>query len=73
LQKRPTTLTLEHCALSYPKINTSTFEYTRGVLKNLENQVRNEIERLEGNPALKNIIEALVSMKTSNDEMVNEY
>jgi len=41
------------------KNNTSSFEYTCEVLKNLENQAMDEIERLGGNSALKDIIDAL--------------
>lgn len=59
LQKRPTTPTLKHRALSYLTHNTKSFEYTIGVLRNLERQTRDEIQKLGGNPGLEAIMDAL--------------
>jgi geranylgeranyl diphosphate synthase type 3 len=59
LQKRPTTPTLKHRALSYLKNTTKSFEYTLEVLRNLEKQTRDEIQRLGGNPGLEDIMDTL--------------
>ncbi len=41
------------------RTRTKSFEYTLGVLKTLERQVREEIARLGGNTALEAIVDAL--------------
>jgi geranylgeranyl diphosphate synthase type 3 len=38
---------------------TKSFDYTRGVLHELESQVRDEIKRLGGNKPLEAIVDAL--------------
>ncbi|KAI0644914.1 terpenoid synthase [Trametes meyenii] len=59
LQKRPTTPTLKKHTISYLKEHTKSFDYTIGVMDNLETQIREEIARLGGNQRLEKIMDAL--------------
>ncbi|TFY83754.1 hypothetical protein EWM64_g252 [Hericium alpestre] len=59
LQKRPTTPTLKTHTISYLRTQTKSFEYTLGVLRKLERQIREEIQRLGGNPHLQTIVDTL--------------
>ncbi|KAL1760238.1 isoprenoid synthase domain-containing protein [Schizophyllum commune] len=59
LQKRPTTPTLKIHTISYLKDRTKSFEYTLDVLDSLEKQMRQEIDRLGGNPSLMKIVDLL--------------
>ncbi|KAH9175039.1 isoprenoid synthase domain-containing protein [Lactarius sanguifluus] len=59
LQKRPGSPTLKHHAISYLRDRSKSFEYTREVLRSLEKQVVDEIERLGGNPMLLNVLQTL--------------
>ncbi|KAJ7905040.1 isoprenoid synthase domain-containing protein [Mycena leptocephala] len=59
LQKRPRTPTLKVNAISYLDKKTNSFEYTRSVLINLEQQLRAEIARLGGNKGLEAIVDRL--------------
>ncbi|RDX47551.1 terpenoid synthase [Lentinus brumalis] len=59
LQKRPTTPTLKKHTINYLRDHTKSFDYTLGVMDDLEAQVRAEIARLGGNPKLEKIMEAL--------------
>ncbi|KAK7052334.1 isoprenoid synthase domain-containing protein [Favolaschia claudopus] len=59
LQKRPRTPTLKTHTISYLDKHTQSFAYTRSVLKNLEQQIRDEVARLGGNKGLEAIINAL--------------
>jgi geranylgeranyl diphosphate synthase type 3 len=38
---------------------TASFEYTRGVLRTLDRQIRDEIDRLGGNPKLMELMDML--------------
>ena len=59
LQKRPATPTLKIHTISYLKDRTKSFEYTLDVLDSLEKQMRQEIDRLGGNPSLMRIVDLL--------------
>lgn len=59
LQKRPSTPTLKHYAISYLKEQTKSFDYTLDVLRDLEKQTYAELERLGGNPGLEKIMRML--------------
>ena len=59
LQKRPTTPTLKNYAISYLRDHTKSFDYTLGVMDELESQIRADIARLGGNPQLEKIIDVL--------------
>ncbi|KAI0667097.1 terpenoid synthase [Trametes maxima] len=59
LQKRPTTPTLKKHTISYLKEHTKSFDYTIGVMDDLEAQIREEIARLGGNQRLEKIMDAL--------------
>ncbi|KAI0800350.1 terpenoid synthase [Fomes fomentarius] len=59
LQKRPTTPTLKTHAISYLRDHTKSFEYTLGVMEDLEENIKVEIARLGGNPKLEKIVQAL--------------
>lgn len=59
LQKRTTSYSLKSRAVDIMRTRTKSFEYTLGVLKTLERQVREEIARLGGNTALEAIVDAL--------------
>ncbi|KZT03955.1 terpenoid synthase [Laetiporus sulphureus 93-53] len=59
LQKRPTTPTLKHHTVAYLRNHTKSFDYTVGVLRSLEKQIRSEIARLGGNKGLEKIMDAL--------------
>jgi len=59
LQTRPSTAETKRAIIAYMDIQTNSFEYTRNVLKQLEEQAMAEIERLGGNPKLISILEAL--------------
>ncbi|KAI0764359.1 terpenoid synthase [Trametes elegans] len=59
LQKRPTTPTLKKHAIAYLRDHTKSFEYTIGVMDELESQIRAEIVRLGGNSRLEKIMDTL--------------
>jgi len=59
LQKRPTTPTLKINTIAYLKNETGSLAYTLGVLRTLEKQIGDEIQRLGGNPGLEEIIATL--------------
>lgn len=59
LQKRPKTPTLKHHAIEYLRNATKSFDYTLAVLKKLEQQAREELERLGGNPILSALLDKL--------------
>jgi len=59
LQKRPTTPTLKINTIAYLKNKTGSLAYTLGVLRTLEKQIGDEIQRLGGNPGLEEIIATL--------------
>lgn len=59
LQKRPTTPTLKVHTVAYLRDHTKSFDYTIGILRSLETQIRNEIARLGGNKGLEQIMDAL--------------
>ncbi|KAG2347359.1 terpenoid synthase [Suillus weaverae] len=59
LQKRPTTPTLKHHAIDYLRTKTKSFDYTLVVMHSLEQQAREEIARLGGNPQLEMILDVL--------------
>ncbi|KAK7019013.1 isoprenoid synthase domain-containing protein [Favolaschia claudopus] len=70
LQKRPRTPTLKTHAISYLDKKTGSFAYTRSVLTNLEQQVRDEIARLGGNKRLEAIVDALSLQNATLDSPV---
>ncbi|KAK6997319.1 isoprenoid synthase domain-containing protein [Favolaschia claudopus] len=70
LQKRPRTPTLKTHAISYLDKKTGSFAYTRSVLTNLEQQVRDEISRLGGNKRLEAIVDALSLQNATPDSPV---
>lgn len=59
LQKRPTTPTLKHHAIDYLRTKTKSFDYTLVVMQSLEQQARDEIARLGGNPKLEMMLDVL--------------
>jgi geranylgeranyl diphosphate synthase, type III len=59
LQKRPASPTLKHHAIDYLRDHSKSFEYTRDVLAILEKRVLDEIERLGGNPELRDVLQTL--------------
>lgn len=59
LQRRPTTPTLKLNTITYLKNETKSLSYTLGVLRTLQKQIRDEIQRLGGNPELEGILETL--------------
>ena len=59
LQKRPASPTLKHHAIDYLRDHSKSFEYTRDVLAILEKRVSDEIERLGGNPKLREVLQTL--------------
>ena len=59
LQKRPTTPTLKKHTINYLRDHTKSFDYTLGVMDDLEGQIKAEIARLGGNLKLEKIMEAL--------------
>ncbi|KAG1839915.1 isoprenoid synthase domain-containing protein [Suillus subalutaceus] len=59
LQKRPTTPTLKHHAIDYLRTKTKSFDYTLVVMQSLEQQAREEIARLGGNPKLEMMLDVL--------------
>ncbi|KIJ51381.1 hypothetical protein M422DRAFT_58906 [Sphaerobolus stellatus SS14] len=59
LQKRPTTPTTKRYVVEYMREHTKSFDYTLEVLRKLERQAREEIERLGGNPGLTVILDML--------------
>nr|GAT55621.1 predicted protein [Mycena chlorophos] len=61
LKKRPKTPTLKIQAISYLDNRTKSFEYTRLVLRKIEDQIRAEVERLGGNEGLKVVMDYLVA------------
>ncbi|KIK96348.1 hypothetical protein PAXRUDRAFT_772218 [Paxillus rubicundulus Ve08.2h10] len=52
LEQRPKTPTLKLRAIAYLKDTTRSFDYTLSVMKSLENQIRQEVNMLGGNPIL---------------------
>ncbi|PCH35749.1 terpenoid synthase [Wolfiporia cocos MD-104 SS10] len=59
LQKRPTTPTLKHHTVAYLRNHTKSFDYTIGVLRSVERQIRAEVARLGGNTGLEKLVDAL--------------
>ncbi|KAI8978209.1 terpenoid synthase [Trametes punicea] len=59
LQKRPTTPTLKKHTIAYLRDHTKSFDYTIGVMDDLEAQIREEIARLGGNSRLEKIMDIL--------------
>lgn len=59
LQKRPSTPTLKTYTIAYLKNETKSFEYTLGVMRTLEKQIKGEIQRLGGNAKLERIVDTL--------------
>lgn len=59
LQKRPSTPTTKRYIIDYMQSHTKSFDYTLQVLRSLETQARDEIQRLGGNKALCAIIDQL--------------
>jgi len=59
LQKRPSSPTLKTHTISYLKNHTKSFDYTLSVLRTLEKQTRDEIQRLGGNLKLEGIVDTL--------------
>ncbi|KAI0740661.1 terpenoid synthase [Earliella scabrosa] len=59
LQKRPTTPTLKTHVISYLRDHTKSFDYTLGIMNDLETQIKAEITSLGGNPTLEKIMQAL--------------
>lgn len=59
LQKRPSTPTLKHHTIDHLRYKTSSFDYTLNVMSSLEQQLRAEIARLDGNDQLEGILDAL--------------
>ncbi|KAL7422096.1 hypothetical protein Q5752_002739 [Cryptotrichosporon argae] len=59
LQKRTTSRSLKSHIVQYLATHTKSFEYTRGVLRDVEQQVRDEIRRLGGNRILEAIVDRL--------------
>jgi geranylgeranyl diphosphate synthase type 3 len=47
---------------------TASFEYTREVMKSLDRQVREEVERLGGNPKLIALLDQLKVPEPSNKD-----
>jgi geranylgeranyl diphosphate synthase, type III len=59
LQKRPSTPTLKRHTINYLKTQTKSFDYTLGVLRTLEKQLRAEIAKLGGNEKFEKIVDLL--------------
>ena len=59
LKQRTTDRALKLAVIEYLKDKTKSFDYTLSVLDALELQMRQEIERLGGNPPLEQIIDLL--------------
>jgi hypothetical protein len=59
LRQRPTDDSIKAYAVSYMNDKTRSFEYTREVLKRLEKQARDEIERLGGNVGLSKFLDKM--------------
>jgi len=59
LDKRPATPTLKKHAINYLRDKTGSFNYTLQVLRIIEQQTRDELQRLGGNPGIIAILDAL--------------
>ncbi|KAG8805225.1 geranylgeranyl pyrophosphate synthetase [Serendipita sp. 399] len=59
LQKRPSTPTTKRYAVDYMQNVTDSFSYTRSVLAILDKQIREEVQRLGGNPKLEALLDQL--------------
>ena len=59
LQKRPSTPTLKTHTISYLRDHTKSFDYTLSVMRTLEKQTWDEIQRLGGNIKLERIVDML--------------
>lgn len=59
LQNRPATPTLKKHTINYLRDHTKSFDYTLGVMDDLEAQIMAEVARLGGNPKLEKILRAL--------------
>jgi hypothetical protein len=57
LEQRPKTPTLKLRAIAYLKDTTRSFDYTLSVMKSLENQIRQEVTKLGGNPILEALLD----------------
>lgn len=62
LRQRPTDESLKIYAVSYMDTQTGSFEYTRRVLRKLEEQARAEIARLGGNKGLEKFLDRMSGM-----------
>ncbi|EIM80708.1 terpenoid synthase [Stereum hirsutum FP-91666 SS1] len=67
LQKRPTTPTLKTHIISYLRKATKSFDYTLEKLQTLEAEIREEIQRLGGNPRLQALLD-LIRVSSSKSE-----
>ena len=52
LRERPTSASLKTYAVAYMATKTNSFEYTRNVLAKLNQQARDEVAKLGGNPGV---------------------
>ncbi|KAG8838218.1 geranylgeranyl pyrophosphate synthetase [Serendipita sp. 411] len=68
LQKRPSTPTTKRYAVDYMQNVTDSFSYTRSVLAILDKQVREEVQRLGGNPKLEALLDLLKVPEDGLDE-----
>ena len=59
MQQRPTTPTLKVHTINYLRDRTKSFDYTLGIMEDLEAQIKAELARLGGNPKLEKIMQAL--------------
>ncbi|KAL4079322.1 terpenoid synthase [Scleroderma citrinum] len=59
LKQRPKTPTLKHQAITYLKDVTHSFDYTLRVMRSLELQIREELDKLGGNTVLEVLLDKL--------------
>lgn len=57
MKERPKTPTLKLRAIAYLKDTTRSFDYTLAVMRSLEDQIRQEITKLGGNPILEVLLD----------------
>ncbi|KAK4706131.1 geranylgeranyl diphosphate synthase, type III, partial [Phenoliferia sp. Uapishka_3] len=67
LRERPTSASLKTYAVAYMSTKTNSFEYTRNVLTKLNQQAREEVAKMGGNPAVEKILEMLVVKEDVED------
>jgi geranylgeranyl diphosphate synthase type 3 len=65
LRQRPTDIELKTYAVNYMDSQTHSFEYTRQVLEKLDEQAREEIARLGGNPGLTVFLDRMKMIRLS--------